>query len=199
MDPKFTGKPITAQHLIGGGGGGAGRADFVDLDQMPDTPNRGGHHRRAQSETFFRFPDLVLDDDILLDDVVFDLPPAPSLSSPEATTPVQPSSTNNNSEGGRVQGQAQPYRLHEKTHLRSLSVDADFFEGLNFGPSPPSSTDAGGGSSSLAGVGDSRHNTSMSFEALMVDTDKKTTNADRLKELALIDPKRAKRLQFYFF
>ncbi|KAJ0806540.1 hypothetical protein HanPI659440_Chr02g0090561 [Helianthus annuus] len=41
----------------------------MDLDQMPDPPNRRTtHHRRAQSETFFRYPD----DDILLDDVVAD-------------------------------------------------------------------------------------------------------------------------------
>ncbi|KAJ0752078.1 putative transcription factor bZIP family [Helianthus annuus] len=41
----------------------------MDLYLMPDTPNRRTtHHRRAQSKTFFRFPD----DDILLDDVVAD-------------------------------------------------------------------------------------------------------------------------------
>lgn len=195
MDPKFTGKPITAHNA-------------VDLDQMPDTPNRGAHHRRAQSETFFRFPDL--DDDILLDDVVFDLPPGPSLSS-DATL-LQPS----NNEPGRAQAQAlpQPARLIEKNHFRSLSVDADFFEGLNFGASSSSSADGGGGGgggSAAAGSGAPlgprhRHSSSMdgsssfgsamtaSFEAMMVDSDKKTAGADRLQELALIDPKRAKRI-----
>ncbi|CAI9116566.1 OLC1v1017750C2 [Oldenlandia corymbosa var. corymbosa] len=199
MDPKFSGKPITPQHLIGRGGG---RADFVDLDQMPDTPNRGGHHRRTQSETFFRFPEL--DDDILLDDVVFDLPPAPSLSS--ESVPFQPQSLPNNSinnhESGRGQLQAQPVKLSERAHLRSLSVDADFFEGLNFGPSSSSSADGGGGGAfSAAGglVGHARTNSmdsamATSFEALMVDTEKKSSNAEKLHELALIDPKRAKRI-----
>ncbi|CDP20807.1 unnamed protein product [Coffea canephora] len=196
MEPKFTGKPITAHNA-------------VDLDQMPDTPNRGAHHRRAQSETFFRFPDL--DDDILLDDVVvFDHPPGPSLSS-DATL-LQP----NNNESGRAQAQAQaqaqPARLIEKSHFRSLSVDADFFEGLNFGASSSSSADGGGGGgSAAAGSGAPwgprhRHSSSMdgsssfasamttSFEAMMADSDKKTAGADRLQELALIDPKRAKRI-----
>ncbi|KAL3513869.1 hypothetical protein ACH5RR_026586 [Cinchona calisaya] len=192
MDPNFTGKAMSTQH-------------FVDLDQMPDTPNRRAHHRRAQSETFSRFLDL--DDDILLDDVVvFDLP-VPSLSSD--STPLQPAKGNSsNNESGRAP--PQPARLHEKTHFRSLSVDADFFEGLNFGASSSSSADggAGGGLAAAAGgpVGPRhRHSSSMdgssfasamtaSFEAMMVDSDKKAAGADRLQELALIDPKRAKRI-----
>lgn len=203
MDPKFAGKPITAQHLMGGGG----RSDF-DLDQMPDTPNRGAHHRRAQSETFFRFPDL--DDDILLDDVVFDLPPAPSLS------PDSNSNTNSSahqlqppgkSSSSPAQVPTQHIRPEGKPHFRSLSVDADFFEGLNFGASSSSSADGvgGGAAPSPAGVVGPRHRHSSSmdgstaamtssFEAMIVDSTKKAMGADRLQELALIDPKRAKRI-----
>ncbi|KAL0360372.1 UNVERIFIED_CONTAM: hypothetical protein Sradi_3721700 [Sesamum radiatum] len=80
MDPKFGGKPVYGSPYAPG---------RTDLDQMPDTPTRGAHHRRAHSETFFRFPDL---DDILLDDVVADFrpPPNPSFPLPHwAAAPVQ--------------------------------------------------------------------------------------------------------------
>lgn len=209
MDPKFTGKPIAAaQHLMSSGGGGRPE---VDLDQMPDTPNRRAYHRRAQSETFFRFPDF--DDDILLDDVVFDLPPAPSLSSDSNSNPnsmqqLQAAATakSNNSS---AQVEAQPVRPEGKVHFRSLSVDADFFEGLNFGASSSSSADCAGGSApSAAAVAGPRHRHSnsmdgsasamtSSFEAMMVDSTKKAMGADRLQELALIDPKRAKRFLIF--
>lgn len=199
MNPKFAEKPITAQHLMGEGG----RLDFdLDLDHMPDTPNKRAHHRRAQSETFFRFPDF--DDDILLDDVIFDLPPAPTLSSSTSIQQLQPPGKSSSSS---AQVPAQPIRPEGKPHFRSLSVDADFFEGLNFGPSSSSSADdvCGGPVPSTAGVVGPRHRHSSSmdgstaamtnsFEAMMVDSTKKAMAADRLQELALIDPKRAKRL-----
>ncbi|KAL0351593.1 UNVERIFIED_CONTAM: Transcription factor VIP1 [Sesamum calycinum] len=113
MDPKFGGKPVYGSPYAPG---------RTDLDQMPDTPTRGAHHRRAHSDTFFRFPDL---DDILLDDVVadfnLDLPQTPPSLFP-AGPPPQFSKTN---------------ETKPMAHLRSLSVDADFFEGLGLdGPSP---------------------------------------------------------------
>ncbi|GMN58194.1 hypothetical protein TIFTF001_027300 [Ficus carica] len=42
-----------------------GVATDMAIDQMPDTPNRGSHHRRAHSDTSFRFPNL---DELLLFD-----------------------------------------------------------------------------------------------------------------------------------
>ncbi|KAJ6412526.1 hypothetical protein OIU84_005556 [Salix udensis] len=85
-------------------------------------------------------------------------------------------------------------------HLRSLSMDSGFFDGLGLGA-------AGGGDEKLgwqAVAGEKRaadhhrHSYSMdgSFEeeSLMIDGLKKAMAPDRLAELALIDPKRAKRI-----
>ncbi|KAL0365967.1 UNVERIFIED_CONTAM: Transcription factor VIP1 [Sesamum radiatum] len=158
MDLKFAGKPIPA-----------------DLDQMPDTPTRRAQHRRAHSDTFFRFPDL---DDILLDDVVadfnLDLPPTPpSLLSNAPPPPAKP-------DGARP-----------GAHLRSLSMDADFFEGLGL-DGPAAAAEVGAGPRH-------KHSNSMdgysSATSSEVDSNqKKAMAADRLAELALIDPKRAKRI-----
>ncbi|KAK4387393.1 Transcription factor VIP1 [Sesamum angolense] len=166
MDLKFAGKPIPATPSL------PARAD---LDQMPDTPTRRAQHRRAHSDTFFRFPDL---DDILLDDVVadlnLDLPPTPpSLLS---NAPPPPAKT----------AVARP-----GAHLRSLSMDADFFEGLGL-DGPPPTAEVGAGPRH-------KHSNSMdgysSATSSEVDSNqKKAMAADRLAELALIDPKRAKRI-----
>ncbi|KAL3643707.1 hypothetical protein CASFOL_014522 [Castilleja foliolosa] len=78
------------------------------------------HHRRAQSESFFRSPDL---DDILLDDVLADL----NLDFSDAAPSLLPPPLAQHSE-------AKP-----TAHLRSLSVDADYFDGLGLddgGPPP---------------------------------------------------------------
>ncbi|KAK6115667.1 hypothetical protein DH2020_007936 [Rehmannia glutinosa] len=154
---------------------------WIDLDQMPDTPTRRAQHRRAHSETFFRFPDL---DDILLDDVVSDLnlelPPTPpsSLLPNGPPPPTQPSKTK---------------ETRAEAHFRSLSMDADFFEGLGLdGPPAAVAGEVGPGRRH-------RHSNSMdgysSATSSEVDSNaKKAMGADRLAQLALIDPKRAKRI-----
>ncbi|KAK4352540.1 hypothetical protein RND71_028058 [Anisodus tanguticus] len=194
MDPKFTGKPIPIPFL-------AGR---TDLDQMPDTPTRIARHRRAQSETFFRFPDF--DDDILLDDVVADFNldiSAPSLSD----THMQPANSGDSSSNngpGLVPGSANPNsNPRPLNHFRSLSVDADFFDGLEFGGDAGTTTPAASEEKKVMGLGSGsrhRHSNSMdgsfstaSFEAECSSV-KKAMAPDRLAELALIDPKRAKRI-----
>ncbi|KAF5955163.1 hypothetical protein HYC85_008019 [Camellia sinensis] len=194
MDPKFAGKAVAAPY--------SGR---TDIDQMPDTPNRGAHHRRAQSETFFRFPD-----DILLDDVVADFNLAsldiPSLSSDtEANAPMALDSSKSDSSNGG--DKSKPTRSTGPTpHFRSLSVGADFFEGLEFtsgdGAAVAAESERFGGKPPAASHYRHRHSNSMdgsmsSFEAdssVMIDGVKKTMAPDRLAELALLDPKRAKRL-----
>ncbi|KAM3361130.1 transcription factor VIP1 [Capsicum galapagoense] len=197
MDPKFAGKPIPAPFL-------AGR---TDLDQMPDTPTRIARHRRAQSETFFRFPDF--DDDILLDDVVADF--NIDISAPSADTHMQQpaNSADSSSTGppfaGPSGGDQNPRPLN---HFRSLSVDADFFDGLEFGDVGAATTPAAAkeeekwvmGSGSGSGSGSRhRHSNSMdgSFSTASFEAEssvKKAMAPDRLAELALIDPKRAKRI-----
>ncbi|KAL7086104.1 hypothetical protein ACP275_14G319200 [Erythranthe tilingii] len=177
MDLQFAGKPIPAARCL------PGRAD---LDHMPDTPTRRAQHRRAQSETFFRFPDI---DDIFLDDVVaelnLDLTPAPPppLLSGGPPPPPQPSKTNETRPGA---------------HLRSLSMDADFFDGLRLDGQPPQAAAASAGE---VGRGQRRHRHSNSMDGYSSGTSsevdsmaKKAMAADRLAELALIDPKRAKRI-----
>ncbi|KAJ4967503.1 hypothetical protein NE237_019352 [Protea cynaroides] len=176
----------------------------IDIDQMPETPQRVSHHRRAQSETFFRFPD-----DILFDpDMDFNLSALdiPSLSEDTTTT-----TTDNNNDGGvpmtvdSTIGDKGKGRLAGGTHLRSLSVDADFFDGLGFQPSPVGGDGGGGEAEKFGGKNGvpekrmHRHSSSMdgsssSFELETTDSIKKALGPDKLAELALIDPKRAKRI-----
>lgn len=74
-------------------------------------------------------------------------------------------------------------------------MDADFFEGLVL-DAPPSAAEAGPRPRH-------RHSNSMdgyssTTSSCEVDSNvKKAIAADRLKELALIDPKRAKRFEFF--
>lgn len=173
MDPTFAGKPVTATRYF------PGRAD---LDQMPDTPTRRAQHRRAQSETHFRFPEL---DDFLLDDVMvelnLDLPPTPPSLLPSGPPPA-----------AAHPGKSDSFRAP----LRSLSMDADFFEGLGLdGQQPPTAAAA------VAGGRRPRHRHSNSMDGYssatsseMESSAKKAVADDRLAELALLDPKRAKRI-----
>ncbi|PIM98457.1 hypothetical protein CDL12_24561 [Handroanthus impetiginosus] len=171
MDLKFAGNPIPKGPCV------PGRAD---LDQMADTPTRRAQHRRAQSETFFRFPDL---DDILLDDIVadlnLDLPPTPPSLVPNGPPPTgQPSKS---------------LGTRPESHVRSLSMDGDFFEGLGLDSQQPTAA------AEVSTGPRHRHSNSMdgysSATSSEVDsTAKKAMAADRLAELALIDPKRAKRI-----
>ncbi|KAL8215612.1 hypothetical protein R6Q57_022449 [Mikania cordata] len=169
MDPKFAGKSIAG----------------ADIEQMPETPNHKTLHRRAQSETFFRFPD-----DILLDDVVADFNFA-NIDLPSIPTTTGDSSSKSEGEcsdfnAGKATASRPPGPV---SHVRSLSVDADFFNG--------SGLSSGDGyrhrhSSSMDG------SSATSFEGdsvlMMVDNSKKALAPDKLAELALIDPKRAKRI-----
>jgi len=166
MDPRF---PLPAAPAPSSGGGAPPR----------------GHHRRAHSETFLRFPDA----DLLLDpdgDFSFSDLDFPSLSddSPAVSDPTPPPPP----------PQAAPApapRPPGGSHTRSLSLDAAFFEGLAL-----QGTGSGGG----GGAGHKRSGSSSSFEgesALstgLPDYAKKAMPAERIAELALIDPKRAKRI-----
>lgn len=180
MDPKFPGKPISAQF-----------SSRTDLDQMPDTPNRGSHHRRAQSETFFRFSD-----DILLDDAV------PDFDLSALDLPMTPAAAESDSSTAAADHHPHPKSAGPISHFRSLSVDADFFDGLVI-------SDAGGGDAEGFGGKATaeadrpryhhRHSSSMdgssatSFDLDMMDNTKKALGPEKLAELSLIDPKRAKR------
>lgn len=186
---KFTGKPLPSPFST----------RPTDIDQMPETPLRGSHHRRAQSETFFRFSD-----DILLDDAVadFDLSTLdlPCLSSDNNNNNNHISAAESDSSGDVkatvVKQSPGPTSSTTSSHFRSVSVDADFFDGLSI---------ADDVSDVRPRKYHHRHNNSMdasstansSFDDMMMMVDvnaKKALAPDKLAELSLIDPKRAKRI-----
>ncbi|XVF64353.1 hypothetical protein PTKIN_Ptkin09bG0162600 [Pterospermum kingtungense] len=174
----------------------------VEIDQMPP---RGAHHRRALSDTTFRFDDLLLFDPSDLDISSLDLPSNPT--PPPPLIPVPADSSDDSSSNGPLPPPPPPPPRHISSHLRSLSVDSDFFDGLGL---TGSAISGGAGEEKLGGKGvvgekrvHHRHSNSMdgsitaSFEVeslMAVDGVKKAMAPDRLAELALIDPKRAKRI-----
>uniref|UniRef100_M8BRQ5 Putative transcription factor PosF21 n=1 Tax=Aegilops tauschii TaxID=37682 RepID=M8BRQ5_AEGTA len=146
-----------------------------------------GHHRRAHSETFLRFPDTDLfldpDGDFSFSDLDF-----PSLSddSPAVSDPTPPPPPPMAASSSQTPAPRPP----GGTHNRSLSLDAAFFEGL--------ALQGGGGggcgghkrSGSMDGV-----NSPFEGESALsggLDYAKKAMPAERIAELALLDPKRAK-------
>lgn len=180
----------------------------VDIEQMPDTPQRGSHHRRAHSDTSFRFDDLLLFDPSDLDLSSLDLP---TPTAPRgAAAPMAVDSSDDSTSNG-VGGQPTSHKPKPINHLRSLSVDSDFFDGLGLTAGGGDEKFGGKAVATAAAAGEKRvhhrHSISMdgsslaSFEAesLMVDGVKKAMAPDRLAELSLIDPKRAKRFDSFFF
>ncbi|GMI83195.1 VIRE2-interacting protein 1, sulphate utilization efficiency 3 [Hibiscus trionum] len=172
------------------------------MDQMPP---RVFHHRRAHSDTTFRFDDLLLFDPSDLDLSSLDLPASTtSHPNPPPVIPVPTDSSDDSSNGqpSRSSG-SNPRRI--SSHIRSLSFDSDFFDGLGW--TEPTNS-GGAGDEKFGGKGGAgekrahhRHSNSMDgtasfeFESLLaVDGVKKAIAPDRLAELALIDPKRAKRI-----
>ncbi|GMN48438.1 hypothetical protein TIFTF001_017614 [Ficus carica] len=179
------------------------------IDQMPDTPKRGSYHRRAHSDTSFRFPNL--DELLLFDASDLDLSALPSPSPSPSPSPMgldpYPSKSSSDEFSGPTPTTTRPTPTPTTTrptsaapaHLRSLSVDSDFFDGLGFTESVAKEAvgekrfGRHGHSNSVDGF------STASFEAdsaaiLGVDGVKKAMPPDRLAELALIDPKRAKRI-----
>ncbi|XWS23568.1 hypothetical protein CRYUN_Cryun28dG0026200 [Craigia yunnanensis] len=176
----------------------------VEIDQMPP---RGVHHRRAHSDTTFRFDDLLLFDPSDLDLSSLDVPASSSNPTPPPVIPVPADSSDDSSSNGHPPRSSHSNPRHISSHLRSLSVDSDFFNGLGLtGPA----ISGGAEDEKFGGKGEvrekrvhHRHSNSMDgsttasfeFESLMAaDGIKKAMAPDRLAELALIDPKRAKRI-----
>ncbi|WOL00866.1 transcription factor VIP1 [Canna indica] len=161
---------------------------------LPNHPrSSGGAHRRAHSETFIRLPeDLLLesDPDFEIPDIDFssfsddnisgDGPFAAELARPDP--PVEAEATRRPIPGA---------------HLRSLSVDTAFFEGVSF------QGEAAGDGGGAARRGHHRRSGSMDGASSPFEGDfapplsgftKKAIPSEKLSELALIDPKRAKRI-----
>ncbi|CAL4896794.1 unnamed protein product [Urochloa decumbens] len=149
-----------------------------------------GHHRRAHSETFLRFPDadLLLDPDGDFSFSDLDFPSlsddSPAISDP--TPPPAPPPQTTPAPAPRPPG---------GSHTRSLSLDAAFFEGLAL--QGPGSSGGGGAGHKRSGSMDGASSPFEGESALssgLPDYAKKAMPAERIAELALIDPKRAKRI-----
>ncbi|AQK58859.1 Transcription factor VIP1 [Zea mays] len=184
MDPRFP--PPAPSSCFGGGG---------------ELPARG-HHRRAHSETFIRLPDadLLLDPDAdfgfsdidfpsLSDDSPAASDPTPQPQAPPLQPPLQQAAS---------PASAAPPRPPSGAHMRSLSLDAAFFDGLSL-------QGGGGGGGVRGGMAGHKRSGSMDgdtspFEgesappSVLPDYAKKAVPDDKLAELALLDPKRAKRI-----
>ncbi|XP_068668540.1 transcription factor VIP1-like isoform X2 [Aristolochia californica] len=176
-----------------------------DIDEMSETPPKRGSHRRAHSDTFFRLPDD--DNDLLFDadtDTDFSLTQidlqALNMSEPESNSAVSgvlPAKSDESNEASVEK----PKIPAGGSHFRSLSVDAAFFDGLGFQPPAAGSGEA---EKQAGKTGPEkrmhRHSNSMdgSTSSLEVETGmeytKKAMTTEKLAELALIDPKRAKRI-----
>eukprot|EP00246_Nothoceros_aenigmaticus_P002138 TRINITY_DN12935_c0_g1_i1.p1 TRINITY_DN12935_c0_g1~~TRINITY_DN12935_c0_g1_i1.p1 ORF type:complete len:478 (-),score=67.78 TRINITY_DN12935_c0_g1_i1:713-2146(-) len=180
----------------------------TDVNQMPDTPPRRRGHRRAQSEIAFRLPDDVaferdlgmhssemptLSDDAGEDlfSMYIDMEKINSFAGASAPAP-----------GQKGEGGSTPAPPH---HSRSLSVDG-VLSNFNSGR-----VGVGGGSGSTSHIPSEqlrrathRHSASMdgssSFKSDFLSGDldsaeaKKALATNKLADIALIDPKRAKRI-----
>jgi hypothetical protein len=177
----------------------------TDVSRMPDVPPRRGGHRRAQSEIAFRLPDdIMFDGDLGFSG--FDMPTV-SDDATEAEDLISmymdmEKLTSFGEPLNAVAGEGSKLPLGADTnrathHSRSLSVDA-VFSGLE--------SDLEGTRGNLGSAGPSRprhrHSNSMdgssSLQINQLSSEsletKKAMAAKKLQELALIDPKRAKRI-----
>ncbi|CAL9120140.1 unnamed protein product [Musa textilis] len=166
--------------------------------QIPPPNTRGGGgHRRALSETVLRLPDDLLfdtDPDFGISDIDFPSLSDDNLSGGCGAVAAEPGMSD---PAAATSGRPVP-----GSHLRSLSVDGGIFDGLGFQAGA-----AAGGSSTGGGEQERRghHRRSGSMDgsfspfegdsaATLSDYAKKAMTADKLAELALIDPRRAKRI-----
>ncbi|XP_010530242.1 PREDICTED: transcription factor VIP1 [Tarenaya hassleriana] len=196
-------------------------AMLSEIDRMPDVPprQRVSHHRRARSDTFFSggdsFDDLLLFDppDIDLSSLHFLSAATPPLPPPQVSPMAVDSPSDESSSNGPPLLPPQTYLPRPVRHVRSLSVDSDFFDDLGLSSSAMADDQFSGKtlaadtgektgrhhrSSSMDGASSSA---SLNLESILAavsgkDGSKKAMGmgSDKLAELALIDPKRAKRI-----
>lgn len=178
LDPRFGRVPLSSTTS----------SSTTSHNHLNDTNplSRVSSHRRVQSETFHRLPEdflFDLDTDFSLGDVEF-----PSLSDENG----------GNSEFCKPSGTDEKAKEKSGVHLRSLSVDAAMFEGLGLDNETVGGGGGGGGEGEVNRRVMHKHSCSMDgssslFEPDSMDFVKKAMAADKLAELALLDPKRAKR------
>lgn len=202
-------EPVSSSGAVGvaepSGNRGPSQNFSTDVSRMPDVPPRRGGHRRAQSEIAFRLPDDIMFDGDLgfsgfdMPTVSDDATEAEDLISMymdmEKLTSFGEPLNAAAGEGSKLPSGADTNRAPH--HSRSLSVDAVFsalegnLEGTrgnlgSAGPSRPRHRHSNSMDSSS-----SLQINQLSSESLET---KKAMAAKKLQELALIDPKRAKRI-----
>ncbi|CAH2035543.1 unnamed protein product [Thlaspi arvense] len=183
-----------------------------EIERMPEAPRqRISHHRRARSDTFFSgesIDDLLLFDpsDVDFSSLDFLNSPTPPPQQPQQPSPM---SVDSPSEETSSNGAPPPIPLPPGRHVRSFSVDSesDFLDDLTTATEdnhPFAGKLATGEkrghhrSNSMDGATSSG---SFNIESVLAAMSFKDGGAkknmgmgsDRLAELALLDPKRAKR------
>lgn len=163
----------------------------VDNGHVAGSPQSGTHHRRAHSDNAFRLSDL--DELINFDPFDFDLldvpspfrdPPNDVVAPPAPPVPVEESNGQNSGPTGPPVG-----------HLRSLSVDSDFFaDGVGLT----------GAAENVAGkdFAGEKPATNVAIQAEPPagnDAPRKALTPQQLAELSRTDPRRARRLIRCFF
>ena len=179
----------------------------TDVNQMPDTPPRRRGHRRAQSEIAFRLPDEASFEREI--GVAGSEMPALSDEGAEDLFSMYIDMEQINNLSG-TSGQAGAKSAGEGSnapppthHARSLSVDG------GLGNLTGNRTGVGGTNSTASEVRRPRHQHSSSMDgstSFKIDMlsefegdTKKVMASAKLSEIALIDPKRAKRSDFLFY
>lgn len=187
--------------------GAANQTIVSEIEHMPEAPRqRISQHRRARSDTFFTTGESI--DDLLLfdpSDIDFSsldfLNTNPTSQQPQASPMSVDSPSEETSSNGVVLPLSTP--LPPKPfgrHVRSLSVDSDFFDDLGVTEDHHQQQQHHHRSSSMDGDSSSSSFNIESILAASVNVKdcgglKKNMGmgGDRLAELALLDPKRAKR------
>ncbi|KAF8092452.1 hypothetical protein N665_0414s0003 [Sinapis alba] len=169
-----------------------------EIERMPEAPRqRISHHRRARSETFFSGESI--NDLLLFDPFDVDFSSLDFLNAP--TPQPQPSPMSVDSPPGETSSNgAPPIPLPHGRHVRSFSVDSDsgFFDDLTATEDSQFAGHRHHRSNSMDGATSSG---SFNMESILAAVNCKEVGkknmgmaSDRLAELALLDPKRAKRI-----
>ncbi|KAJ4896513.1 Transcription factor VIP1 [Raphanus sativus] len=171
-----------------------------EIERMPEAPRqRISHHRRARSDTFFSAGESI-DDLLIFDPSDVDFSSLDFLNAPPTPQP-QPMSVDSPPEETSSNGAPPPpIPLPPGRHVRSFSVDSEsnFFDDLVAEDTQLARSGGRKGghhhrSNSMDGATSSG---SFNMDSILAAGAKKNMGmaSDRLAELALLDPKRAKRI-----
>ncbi|KAJ0246323.1 Transcription factor VIP1 [Hirschfeldia incana] len=179
-----------------------------EIERMPEAPRqRISHHRRARSDTFFSGGESI-DDLLLFDPSDVDFSSLDFLNAP-TPQPQQPSPMSVDSppeETSSNGGAPPPIPLPPGRHVRSFSVDSEsnFFDDLAAEDAQFAARSGGrkGGHHRSSSMDGATSSGSFDMDSILAAVSCKDGGAkknmgmasDRLAELALLDPKRAKRI-----